>query len=157
LAKAKADFAGAMGSLIVAEAVAKEEVEKRKQVEDQLVKCQQIKEDNLGIAERWQNRADALKVELEQVKSWLREVREGWSGSDGEFTEYYGDLAEMLDVEFTEDVDVELTLSVNIRVRRPIGVTLDDANDFWFSGSVDVDSNYEVIECSDIVVEDASE
>lgn len=98
-----------------------------------------------------------LRRDIDEAKDWLKEARKGWSGSDAEFSEAYGELCEMLGLELTEDVDVELTLSVNIRVRRPIGVTLDDANDFWFTGRADFDSNYEVLETADIVVDEASE
>lgn len=127
------------------------------ELEDQLVKCQQIKEDNLGIAERWQNRHDDLKAQLEQVKSWLREVREGWSGSDSEFTEYYGELAEMLDVEFTEEVEVEVTFSQTVTVKKPIGTEL-TAQDFWMQKDTELlECNYEITNEESASVEDISE
>jgi hypothetical protein len=127
------------------------------ELEDQLVKCQQIKEDNLGIAERWQNRHDDLKAQLEQVKDWLRETRAGWSGSDSEFTEYYGDLAEIVGVEFFEEVEVEITISQTITVKKPIGTDL-QVQDFWLQKDCELlDCNYEITQEESASVEDISE
>lgn len=85
------------------------------------------------------------KRELDGVKSWLREAREGWAGSDREFTDAYGDLAEMLGVEFTEEIDIELTFRMTARIKMPIGYEL-DTNDFWVKHSPTIDTQTDDVE-----------
>lgn len=144
LAKAKADFAGAMGSLIVAEAVAKDEAEKRNKALADWAKADQANTD----------RINRFKNEVEQVKAWLKETRESWLGSDNEFTEYYGELCEMLDVELTEEVEVSVTLIQTIKVRKPIGIDIDES-DFYTRSYAEIRSNSDEVEVLDHI-DDAS-
>ena len=177
LAKAKADFAGAMGSVIVAEAVAKDEVEKRKTLEAQLEQAKVAYQASQKTIEQLERERDAandayaaakttiglrderiaeLLAKIGEVKDWLRDARAGWAGSDGEFDEYYSELAEMLDVEFTEEKDIEITFRMTARVKMPIGYDL-VANDFWVKNQPDIDtqtSEVELLSNQEIYIDD---
>ncbi len=89
-----------------------------------------------------------LRGELDEVKGWLKEAREGWSGSDDEFTEAYGELCEMLGVELTEEVEVNVTLTQTIKVKKPIGADIDES-DFYTRSYVHILSNSDEVEVID--------
>lgn len=102
-----------------------------KLVMDAETKLEQVKQDWAKADQEHYARINAkvaeisqLKAELAEVKDWLKEARAGWSGSDSEFTEAYGELAEMLDVEFTEEKDIEITFKMTARVKVPVGYDL---------------------------------
>jgi hypothetical protein len=146
LQKAKAEFAKAMGSLIVAEAVAKDEAEKRDKALADWARAD---------AQHAQRLANA-KSKIDEAKDWLLEARAGWSGSDNEFAEYYGELAEILGVEFTEEIDVELTFKMTARIKLPIGYDL-DTSDFWVKNSATIDTQtdeVELLSSEDLYVDD---
>ena len=100
------------------------------------------------------DRINRFKNEVEQVKAWLKEAREGWAGSDNEFTEAYGELCEMLDVELTEEIEVSITLTQTIKVRKPIGQDIDES-DFYSRSYAEIRSNSDEVEVLDHI-DDAS-
>ena len=121
LKQAKADFHGAMGSVIVAEAVAKEEVEKRKTLEDQLVKCQQIKDDNEGMAETWMRSTDRAEKKLAEAKAHIEQGIENGDITEDELDEpFWTDLFDLLDVvPPTEEIEVIIDIRVLATVSKP--------------------------------------
>ena len=147
LKQAKADFHGAMGSVIVAEAVAKEEVEKRKTLEDQLVKCQQIKDDNEGMAETWMKSFDRVQKKIEAVEAWIEERVE-----NDELTDEIKELAEAVDYELMEEVEITLTMSMVVTVKKPVGTDVDDT-DFWTFSNDWIESTYEIVSTEDLSVD----
>ena len=76
---------------------------------------------------------------LDKAAGWLRETREGWSASDYEFAEYYGELGEILDVEFTEEVNITITIEVSATITKPIGADV-HYHDFDID-SLDISTN----------------
>ena len=119
LAQAKADFHGAMGSVIVAEAVAKDEVEKCK----------------------------ALKAKLSVVEDWIDERVE-----NDELTDEIKELAEAIDHELIEEVEVTLTMSMIVTIKKPVGTDVDDT-DFWTFSNDWIESTYEIVSMEDLSVD----
>jgi hypothetical protein len=158
LAQAKADFAGAMGSVIVAEAVAKEEVEKRKTLEDQLVKCQQIKDDNEGMAETWMRSTDRAEKKLAEAKTYIERGIENGDITEDELDEpFWTDLFDLLDIVTTEEVEVIIDIRVLATVTKPRNADL-VSYDFDLD-SIDISANedgYE-IEISESEITDVNE
>jgi hypothetical protein len=89
-----------------------------------------------------------LRRDIDEAKGWLKEAREGWAGSDAEFTEAYGELCEMLGVELTETVEVSVTLTQTIKVKKPIGQDIDES-DFYTRSYVHILSNSDEVEVED--------
>ena len=116
-----------------------------------------------GTADGFEQRLQATERQLRaaqdticEVKDWLKEARAGWAGSDSEFYEYYGELAEMLGVEFTEELDIEITFKMTARIKLPIGYDL-SANDFWVKNQPDIDtqtSEVELLSNEEIYIDD---
>ena len=128
------------------------------QIDELLVKSNQLGQVNHELAEvkreleRVQQIANAANQvmsdrgnELDAVRDWLRDSRAGWSGSDNEFTEYYGELCEMLEVELTEVVEVEIELRQTLKVSKPIGADIDES-DFYTRSYVEIYTNSDEVE-----------
>lgn len=113
-----------------------------------------------GERETLANSVTRLRGELDEVKSWLKETRAGWAGSDNEFTEAYGELCEMLGVELTEEVEVSVSMTQVIKIRRPIGVELDH-NDLYARSYTELYSNSDDIEVidhiSDVIIDEVED
>jgi hypothetical protein len=95
---------------------------------------------------------------LDKAAGWLRETREGWSGSDAEFDEYYEGLAELLGVEFTQEVSVQLSFLATVTLKVPVGYEL-DTSDFWIKRQPVIDTQLDEVEMLDsveIYLEDVS-
>ena len=135
LASMTADRNGAMGSLVVAEAVAKDEVAKREQLQRELA---------------------ALKSSIENVEEVWREQVQGY---DGDWTEdtLLQAIAEEFEFQATEDVEITVTISQTVTVRKPIGTNL-NSHDFWMQKDCELlECNYEITEEESASVEDVSE
>jgi hypothetical protein len=150
-----------MGRLIVAEGLlkdwqdkAKDEAEKRDKALADWARADAQHAQRLEDAKRSFNVA---KGTLEQIADMLIEWRKDWSDDVADFDTYYGEIAELLEVEFIEEVEVEVTFSQTVTVKKPIGTEL-TAQDFWLQKDCELlDCNYEITQEESASVEDISE
>jgi hypothetical protein len=137
LKQAKADFAGAMGSVIVAEAVAKDEAEKRDKALADWAKADAAHALRLGTA----------LAKLEAVEAWIDERVE-----NDELTDEIKELAEIIDHELMEEIEVTLTMSMVVTIKKPVGADIDDT-DFWTFSNDWIESTYEIVSTEDLSVD----
>lgn len=146
IGKAKADFHGAMGSVIVAEAVAKDEVAKRQALEEQLKRTEAIR--------------DSYKEHRDKVQRFIQESidREDWTAE--ELSEiFWEELAEILDLNLNlfEEKEITLTIeqAVTVRVKRGHEIS---GYDFDVNSQVDgLIDEIEVTDYGTAIVSDWSE
>lgn len=106
--------------------------------------------------EQWQNIAKLHSDTVQKAYEWLEnEVSKGEMSGE-EYAEAYKELAEIVGFEMVEEVQVVVTWSQTITIKKPLGEDVSE-QDFWTYSNGDPESNFEILEASGLEVEDASE
>jgi predicted DNA-binding protein YlxM (UPF0122 family) len=84
---------------------------------------------------------------LEAVEAWIEERVE-----NDELTDEIKELAEAIDYELMEEVEVTLTMSMIVTIKKPVGTDVDDT-DFWTFSNDWIESTYEIVSTEDLSVD----
>jgi hypothetical protein len=129
LAQAKADFAGAMGSVIVAEALAKDEAEKREKAladwalaKDEAEKREKALADWALADKAHAERLARANAKLAEAKTYIERGIENGDITEDELGEpFWTDLFDLLGVITTEEIEVIIDIRVLATVTKPRG------------------------------------
>jgi hypothetical protein len=105
--------------------------------------------------EQWQNIAKLHSDTVQKAYDWLEtEVSKGEMSGE-EYAEAYKELAEIVGFEMVEEVEVTITMSQVVTVKKPLGEDLTE-QDFWTTRGEILDCNYSIENEQDIEIEDIS-
>jgi hypothetical protein len=95
------------------------------ELEDQLVKCQQIKDDNEGMAETWMKSFDRVERKLAEARGYIERGIENGDITKDELGEpFWTDLFDLLGVDAKTEVEVYIDIRVLATVTKPLNTEL---------------------------------
>jgi hypothetical protein len=100
-----------------------------------------------ALAKSISDNCDGLKAKLSAVEAWIDERVE-----NDEVTDEVKELAEAVDYELVEEVEVTLTMSMVVTIKKPVGADIDDT-DFWTFSNDWIESTYEIVSTEDLSVD----